>query len=371
MSENFVPSFELNFSEQEIQYVQDAAAEVMRSGDLALGPYTDKFEDWMAQTAKTEHAVAVGTGSAALEILYKITEPEGKRILMPSNTNFATAAAAKNAGADIEFYDNGLYPDRQDLESRIRPDTAAVVAVHIGGYLSPELIQIAETCKSAGVPLIEDAAHAHGARISGKTAGSIGESAAFSSFLTKAITTGEGGAITTDQEYIAKLARQYRTQGRGADGLTHEVWGNTWRITELGAAIGLAQSATFEADTDERARIIRRYTSELGRLGIVFPELSDDARPSGHKAIAYAPDGMTRAGIKSAMKQRGVQMAREVYEKPLHQQPIFQEIAVGLTTYPIATDFAERHIALPLWRNMPEASVDTVIEAMTDVLHKG
>jgi dTDP-4-amino-4,6-dideoxygalactose transaminase len=368
MAERMVPSFNLTFTEEEIATTLTATENILRTGNLALGPYTDEFEEAMADVAQTEHLVSVNSGSTALEIIYKMTDTKDRKILMPSNTNFATAAAAKNAEAQVEFYDGGLYPNVEDIESRLTPDTAALVVVHIGGYLSPELEKIAELCKKNGIRLIEDAAHAHGAQLEGKAAGSFGDAAAFSFFLTKTLTTGEGGAIATDDSDLAALARQYRTQGRGSDGLTHEVWGNSWRMTEIGAALGTTQIKSLEADTERRAAIIRRYQTELGRTGLQFPELGLESRPSGHKAIAILPEGVSRSGLKQAMMGRGVQMAREVYEKPLHQQPIFQEYASHPDAYPETTEFADRHVALPLWRHMPDSDVDKVIEQLNEVL---
>jgi perosamine synthetase len=368
MAERMVPSFRLTFTEEEIASTLNATENILRSGDLALGPYTDEFEEAMAEVAQTEHLVSVNSGSTALEVIYKMFDTQDRKILMPSNTNFATAAAAKNAEADIEFYDGGLYPNIADIESRLTDDVAALVVVHIGGYLSPQLEQIAELCRERGIRLIEDAAHAHGAQLDGKAAGSFGDAAAFSFFLTKTLTTGEGGAIATNDDSFAALARQYRTQGRGSDGLSHEVWGNSWRMTEIGAALGLAQIKSLDADTERRAAIIRRYQTELGRTGLQFPQLSLESRPSGHKAIAILPEGISRDGLKLAMKGRGVQLAREVYEKPLHQQQIFQEYVTNPDAYPEATFFAERQVALPLWRHMPDSDVDTVIEQLNEEL---
>jgi len=368
MAERMVPSFRLTFTEEEIASTLDATENVLRSGDLVLGPYTDGFEEAMAKVAQTEHLISVNSGSTALEVIYKMIGTKGRKILMPSNTNFATAAAAKNAEADIEFYDGGLYPNIADIESKLTDDTAALVVVHIGGYLSPELEQIAELCNERGIRLIEDAAHAHGAQLDGKAAGSFSDAAAFSFFLTKTLTTGEGGAIATNDDSLAALARQYRTQGRGSDGLSHEVWGNSWRMTEIGAALGLAQIKSLDTDTERRAAIIRRYQTELGKTGLQFPQLDSESRPSGHKALAILPEGVSRDGLKRAMKGRGVHLAREVYEKPLHQQPIFREYVTSPDAYPEATFFAERQVALPLWRHMPDSDVDTVIEQLNKEL---
>lgn len=357
-----VPSFQTGFSEGEITEVLASTEQILRTGQLILGPYTREFEAAMADVAQTEHAIAVNSGSTALEIAYKALDVKDRQVLVPTNTNFATAAAAVYAGANVELYDNGLYPDFDDLTERLNADTGAVVVVHIGGYISSDMQRIAARCQNLGIPLIEDAAHAHGALQDGQAAGSFGRAAAFSFFPTKTITTSEGGMIATNDADLATKARQYRDQGRSADGLTHEVWGNSWRITEIGAALGLAQIRRIEEDTDRRAAIITRYQTELAGTVLEFPALTPGSRPSGHKCIAILPENISRDALKKALLSRGVQLGRGVYEKPLHQQPLFEESKRG--RYKMADSFASRHLCLPLWRFMEERDVSRVIDSL-------
>ncbi len=358
-----IPPFRVGFSESEIADTLAATEQILRTGQLILGPYTKGFEAAMADVAQTEHALAVNSGSTALEIAYKALDVENRQVLIPTNTNFATAAAAVYAGANVELYDNGIYPDFDDLTERLNADTGAVVVVHIGGYISPDMQRIAARCQGLGIPLIEDAAHAHGALQNGQAAGSFGRAAAFSFFPTKTITTSEGGLIATNDAALATKARQYRDQGRSPDGLTHEVWGNSWRITEIGAALGLAQIRHIEKDTDRRATIISRYQTELAGTALEFPDLAPDSRPSGHKCIVILPENISRDALKKALLSRGVQLGRGVYEKPLHQQPIFENSKRG-GEYRMADSFASRHLCLPLWRFMEDRDVSKVIDSL-------
>jgi perosamine synthetase len=363
MPERVIPSFRAEFSEPEIAEVTAATEQILRSGQLILGPYTRDFEAAMADVSQTEHAVAVNSGSTALEVAYKTLNVRDRQVLIPTNTNFATAAAAAYAGAKVEFYDNGLYPNLADIEERLTEDTAGLVVVHIGGYMTSDMERLAQRCEELGVPLIEDAAHAHGASLRGKAAGSFGHAAAFSFFPTKTLTTGEGGIITTNDAELAAKARQYRDQGKESDGVTHTVWGNSWRMTEMGAALGLAQVRSIRTDNARRAEIIDRYETELVDTALEFPEQGVDAQPAGYKCVALLPEGVARDGIKAAMKARGVLLGKEVYEKPLHHQPVFEQFTTG-ETYATADDFAERHICLPLWRFMEDRDVTTVIEQL-------
>jgi dTDP-4-amino-4,6-dideoxygalactose transaminase len=363
MPEKTIPSFRAEFSESEISEVLAATEKILRSGWLILGGYTKDFEATMAAIAQTEYAVAVNSGSTALEIIYKTLEVKDRQVLIPTNTNFATAAAAVYAGAKVEFYDNGVYPDTVDLMRRLTKDTAAVVVVHIGGYITPDMMRIVERCQELGVPLVEDCAHAHGAQLDGKAAGSFGRAAAFSFFPTKTLTTSEGGLIATHDAAFATMACQYRDQGKNQDGVTHEVWGNSWRMTEIGAALGAAQAKHIDTDNARRAEIISRYKEALADTVLQFPEQSANSLPAGYKCIAVLPEGIDRNKLKAALLARGVQLGKEVYERPLHHQPIFKQFAAD-QMYPIADDFAARHICLPLWRFMEDQDVETVIKEL-------
>lgn len=365
MTERIIPSFHAEFSDEEINEVTGATEQILRSGRLILGPYTEEFEERMAGISQREHAVAVNSGSTALQVIYRSLEVEDRQVLIPTNTNFATAAAASYAGANIEFYDNGLYPDVEDINERLTEDTAGLVVVHIGGYITPQMEKIAERCRNLGVPLIEDAAHAHGASFNNRAAGSFGNAAAFSFFPTKTLTTGEGGMITTNDEELVTKARQYRDQGKNPDGVTHEVWGNSWRMTEIGAALGNAQAKNIHRDTARRAEIITRYSNELSDTILEFPDQSPGSEPSGYKCIAMLPEGgLVREGLKEALKAKGILLGKEVYEKPLHNQPIFKEFVSSGEGYEAADDFADRHISFPLWRFIKDEDVSKVIESV-------
>lgn len=161
------------------------------------GANNEDLEQAFASLTGAEFAVAVSSGTAALEIAFRCLDLTGKMVLLPANTNYATAEAALRAGCHIILYDAGLYASCEAIKAAWVPGVAAVVVVHIGGYLSPGLPEIVDFCDISGVKLVEDASHAHGARLGGLAAGTFGEVAAFSMFATKVVTTGEGGILTT------------------------------------------------------------------------------------------------------------------------------------------------------------------------------
>jgi dTDP-4-amino-4,6-dideoxygalactose transaminase len=358
-----IPPFRVEFTPDESREILANIAQVLQAGRLMLGPITTRFEDMFAATVGLRHAVSVNSGSTALEIIYRYIGSAGRDVLVPTNTNFATAAAAIHAGATPVFYDSGLYPDIEDIQRKTTARTRAIVVVHIGGYISPEIPRLRQFCDSRGVLLIEDAAHAHHATLDGVQAGAFGHAAAFSFFPTKVITTGEGGIIVTNDDAMAAASRSYRDQGKDASGIIHVNMGNSWRLTECGAAIGLAMLPSLAHDTAERLRMMDRYERELaGCPGLTFPQLPSGSKPSGYKSVAMLELGLNRAKFSALLAENGVTISRPVYEVPLHRQPVFQQWISG--SFPMADDFCDRHICLPLWRFLSNEQQTAVIGAL-------
>ncbi|WP_328435826.1 DegT/DnrJ/EryC1/StrS family aminotransferase [Nocardia puris] len=352
--------------DEEIRTVSAAIEQILASGQFVLGPHTEALEAAVAAMAGTKYAIAVNSGATALEIIYRALDLRGRTVLVPTNTNYATAASALAAGARVELYDAGLYPGLADLEHRLTPDVGAVVVVHIGGYLSPDLPAIMAWCQRTGVPLIEDAAHAHGSTLADRPAGGLGQAGAFSFFATKVVTTGEGGVITTDDPDLDAMARLYRNQGKDRHG-RHIVAGGSWRMTELGAALGTTQLAHLDRDLLRRRAVIDRYSDTLSGPALTFPALHGQL--SGHKAIAILNPGIDRKQLRNRVFAAGVELARGVYEQPLHTQPVFSGLNVG-DRFPVADEFAARHLCLPLWRAMTDEVVERVIDTINTCLER-
>ncbi|MFE3542671.1 DegT/DnrJ/EryC1/StrS family aminotransferase [Nocardia sp. NPDC059177] len=355
--------FTAALTDAEITAAASLITDILSSGDLVLGQHTEAFEGRAAAMAGVREAVAVNSGSTALEIIFSWLDVAGRTVLVPTNTNYATAAAALRAGARVELYDSGLYPDLDDIAARLSGSVAAVVVVHVGGYLSPRLPELVAMCERARVALVEDAAHAHGAHLHRIPAGGFGVAAAWSFFATKVVTTGgEGGAITTSDNALATFARQYRNQGKTSDGV-HILAGNSWRLTEIGAALGTIGLDQLTDDTCTRRAIIDRYRRNLAGTGLTFPDIGENNQVSGHKCIALLADDIDRDALRAAAAEHGVTLARGVYEQPLHRQPVFANLNAG-DRFAQADDFAARHICLPLWRSMDAGTVEKVITAV-------
>ena len=245
-----MPAARVVFPPADRAEIAAAVAEILASGALTLGPYGGRFEEAFAAAHDAAHAVAVSSGTAALNIALQVANVAGRDVVVPANTFYATAAAVLQAGARPVFadVDAGTFAlNATTTAPALTPRTAAVVAVHIGGLISPQIDELRALCDERGIAWVEDAAHAHGATFDGRFAGSFGAAAAFSFYPTKVVTSGEGGMVLTGSEALAQEARIYRDQGKGAFGANHHVrLGSAWRMSELHAATGLVHLRRME-----------------------------------------------------------------------------------------------------------------------------
>jgi dTDP-4-amino-4,6-dideoxygalactose transaminase len=356
-----------------------AVTEMLASGALTLGPYTRGFEAAFAAahtgprppSPDGPHAVAVASGTAALTIALLALGVRGREVVVPANTFYATAAAVLQAGARPVFADveAGTFAlSAATTAAALTPRTAAVVTVHIGGLISPQIDELQALCDERGIALVEDAAHAHGATFDGRFAGSFGAAAAFSFYPTKVVTSGEGGMVLTGSEELAQEARIYRDQGKGAFSANHHVrLGSAWRMSELHAATGLVHLRRMEEFIARRRAVAARYDKALGDLDGIQPLAEPPGcRSNIYKYIALLPPGLDRARFKSELAQRfQVYLSGEVYDLPLHRQPVLAEYAGP--PLPVAEELAARHICLPVHSDMTDSEVDEVLTAVAAV----
>ncbi len=362
-----VPPARVYFPEEDRAEILARIDQALTTGQLTLGATGRELEAEFAARHQVPHAVAVSSGTSALEIILRSIGVEGRDVLVPANTFFATAAAAAHAGARVRFVDcdpQTMSFDLDDVVAHIGPDTAAVIAVHIGGLISPALPELAAICKERGVHLVEDAAHAHGCALDGKAAGTFGIAGAFSFYPTKVVAGGEGGMIVTRDEALADDARTYRDQGKGSFTANfHTRLGANWRMSEPHAAIVLAQVRRLDEFIAARQNLAKRYDASIDALGLKPLIIPPGAHCNYYKYIAFLPDGVERAALKQRLRENyDIGLSGEVYDTPLHQQPVFASYADR--ALPGSEWIAARHICLPLYPSLEEADADYVIESL-------
>ena len=379
MKKKRIPILRLDYSDEEIDTIRDGIAEVLRSGYLTMGEKVARFEKEFAAFTGTKYAVATNSGTSSLEIILRAINVQGGTVVVPSNTFMASATAVVHAGGRVIFADcqqENLQLDPEDLKRKLRPDTKAVMLVHIGGIISPHLDEIRRICEQHGCALIEDAAHAHGATIDGRMAGTLGIAGSFSFYPTKVLITAEGGMITTDSDDLYEKAVTLRDHGKpDSHQNIHTEFGYNWRFSELHAMLGLQQMAKAKAILAERRKIAREYDERLqGLRGIRPVVIPPNIQSSYYKYIAFLDDNNDREQVKRRLQDEyGVSLTGEVYAFPCHSQPVFAKYPATRAndpadTFPGTDYIAARHVCLPLYPGLTEAEIDYIVDSLKKVV---
>lgn len=366
--------FFLDLTEEEINLIQAEMGNVLRSGQLILGKHTDTFESEFAKYVGCKHAITLNTATSALEVLCTLNGAAGKRVAVPSNTNFASVAAILRAGGTpvyMEMTADYFAPDLDILKETVRRyDVQGVMWVHIGGIMVPDFAQVVEYCKSKGLFLIEDAAHAHGSWLGGISAGTFAEGGAFSFFPTKVMTTMEGGMITTDNEEFASLAKSHRNQGKrhASYGGLHYDLGSSWRISEIAAFMGLVQLAKLDRMTATRQRAVNIVSAALDKARIGYCNTSHMDKASQYKFIVRTPDKHDPVAVKKSLAAQDIFCGGGVYEVPCHAQPVFADVEFDAKSLAVTTALCPRQICPPITSGTTTADAQRMADALVQAL---
>ncbi len=344
---------------------EEAVLDVLRSGMLAVGRKSAELEERWAAYCGVQHAVFMANGTLALEaILRALGIGPGGEVITVSFSFNATVSAILQVGArpvfvDIRAEDFCMDPDL--VEAAITPRTKAILPVHLYGLMADmdPLVAIAER---HGIPIVEDAAQAHGARYRGRRAGQFGPSM-FSLYATKNLTTGEGGFATTDDDALADRLRLYRNHGMRVR-YHHEALGTNAKPTDLAAAIGIAQLARLDERTEQRRRNAARL--EAGLRGYLVPRVPDGREHVWHQYTMRFPgerqrviDGLTERGIGTLI----------YYPVPIHRQEYLQAFVPGAEDLdlPVTNRLADEVLSVPVRPNLAADELEAVIAAIRDV----
>jgi perosamine synthetase len=354
---------------------EELVLEVVRSGRLSLGPMLDRFESELADWLGVDDAVAVSSGTAALHLGVRLKGwGPGDEVITTPLSFVATANSLLYEGATPIFCDIDsatLNLDPAAVSERVGERTVGILPVHIFGYpaASSELEALAS---SHGLGLLEDGCQALGAVDGdGRRVGSRANSCAFAFYANKQLTTGEGGALIPNNADAAALLRSERNQGRAPDmaALDHDRLGFNYRMSELNAALGVAQIQHLDAMLAARERVAAGYAELLAGIeGLELP-LADRApeRRSWFVYVVQLPPQVDRGAAIAALEKSGVQA--KAYLPCIHLYPHYQE-RFGFTggEFPVAERFAERALALPFFPAMTEAEQERVAAALAAAL---
>jgi len=327
-----------------------AVTSVLESGMLASGDRVVEFEKKFADFCGSNHAVAINNGTAALHAaLLAAGIGPGDEVIVPAFTFVATASAvamcgAKPVFADVDEKTFNISP--QQVTEKITPKTKAVIGVHLFGQPC-DIEALQEICESKNLKFIEDAAQAHGALYKNARTGSFGHLACFSFYATKNMITGEGGMVTTsDKAYNARL-RLLINHGQSEKYL-HTILGYNYRMTDIGAALGLVQLKKLEKLNLRRRKNAEFYNASLSVKGLSLPFVGSARNHVYHQYVIRLTEEfpMTRLAFIEYLKAKGIGSAIH-YPIPLHRQPLFG-LGNDPDPCPVSTSLAGSVLSLPV-----------------------
>jgi perosamine synthetase len=339
----------------------------------SLGSYITRFEESVAEYCGVPHGVATSSCTTALHLaLVALGIGPGDEVLIPDFTLIVSANTVIQAGARPVLVDSDpktwcLDPKR--LEEKIGPRTRAVMPVHMYGHPC-DMPAIQEIARRRGLLVIEDCAEAHGAEIGGRKAGSFGDAACFSFYGNKILTTGEGGMVLCRDAALAGRMRLLRNQAFDQPRFVHREIGYNYRLTNLQAAIGLAQTEKVEEKVEKKREIARWYAEAFARI----PDVGLPWEAPGAKNVYWMygvklGDSFRRGrdGVMAAMKEKGVET--RAFFCPMHRQPVFTgksdpRFPDTSGDYPVSDDLWKRGLYLPSGLGLTRAQVQVVAEKL-------
>jgi len=356
----------------------EAVARVLRSDYLTTGPAVAASEEDLQRATGARHAVVVNSGTAALHTAYAAAGiGPGDEVITSPLTFAATANAALFLGARPVFADidsaTGAI-DSAAVEAAITPQTRAMVAVDYAG-LPADYDTLREIATRRGIRLIADAAHSLGATYNGRRVGGLADITILSFHPVKAITTGEGGAVLTDDDAAADFARAFRTHGivrapallRRQEGPWHQemqALGHNYRLTDIQAALGSSQLRKLDRFVARRREIAAAYDKALsGVPGIILPGRREGSESAWHLYVVRVLDGSRRREFFEALQAHGLGV--QVHYEPVYRHPYYEDLGYAGGLCPRAEGFSAAAVSIPIYPALTDAQVVRVSEAVT------
>jgi UDP-4-amino-4,6-dideoxy-N-acetyl-beta-L-altrosamine transaminase len=368
------------------QWIEDddvaAVAAATTSDHLTTGPYVARLERDLCAATTARHAVAMNSGTAALHAAYAAAGLGPGRELVTSPLTFAaTANAALYLGASVRFAD--VSSDTGNLDpaaaaAAIGPRTGLVTAVDYAGH--PADYPALRTAIGGRCRLVADAAHAIGSALAGRPAGTLGDLTCLSFHPVKTITTGEGGAVLTDDAQMAAYAARFRSHGierdlaamPGAEGpwwYEQRELGFNYRITDIQCALGSSQLAKLGAFVTRRREIAARYNAAFaGIAGLELPATRTGGKPAWHLYALRVRDAGRRRPLFERLRALGLGV--QVHYIPVYWHPFYQQLGYRRGMCPIAEDFYAREISLPMYPRLSDGEIASVIERVLEAVRE-
>jgi perosamine synthetase len=357
-----IPVYQPSLSGNEKRYVMECLDSTWIS---SKGKFISEFERKFAQFTEVRHAASVSNGTVALHLaLVVLGIVPDDEIIVPTLTYVASVNAIAYTGARPVFVDSSpttWQMDAEDVERKITTKTRAILAVHLYGHPC-EMDALQRIAKERSLFLIEDCAEAFGTRYRGRHVGGFGDLATYSFFGNKTITTGEGGMVVTNDETLHSRAVHFKGQGLAEHRqYWHDVIGYNYRMTNICAALGLAQLEQAELFLRRKREIAELYREELKGVAVSMQGEAEHAIHSYWMCTILVHDAARRGPLRDHLAARGIETRPTFY--PVHTMPMYAE---RFQRHPVAEDIGWRGINLPSWPGLSDEEVRYVCAAIKE-----
>ncbi|MBI3105514.1 MAG: DegT/DnrJ/EryC1/StrS family aminotransferase [Candidatus Rokubacteria bacterium] len=367
-SRGIIPVADTRLDGNELRYLTQC---IQSNWISSAGGFVRDFEHHFAQAMGCQFGVACASGTAALHLaLATLGIGPGDEVVIPTFTMIATANAVSYTGAAPVLVDaepETWNMDVAQVRAKVTARTRAIVVMHTYGH-PVDMDPLAVLASERGLAVVEDAAEAHGAQYQGRPVGSLGDVASFSFYANKIVTTGEGGMVTTNDGEIARVARRLRDHAFSDERhFWHTYLGFNYRMTNLQAAVGLAQTERLAELVEMRRATRRRYEEGLARIsGLTLPvERPGVKNVFWMYSILVEDDfGCSRDVLRQRLAARGIET--RTFFIPIHLQPIYYRRYQG-QRYPVAETLCRKGLYLPSGATLTDADIDYVVQAIAAV----
>lgn len=361
-----IPVYQPSLRGNEKKYVNECLDSTWIS---SRGEFIGRFESAFCEYTGVRHATSVCNGTVAVHLaLAALGIGPGDEVIVPTLTYVASVNAIAYCGATPVFVDSHRDTWQIDVEQvrrAITPRTRAIMAVHLYG-LPVDVESLSTLAKEHGLFLVEDCAEAFGARYNGIHVGNVGDISAFSFFGSKTVTTGEGGMVVSNDASLMERARHLKNQGQDANRrYWHDMIGFNYRMTNIAAAIGLAQMERADELMEQKFAIARQYDAALAHLPLELHRSHDPLALHSYWMYSVHVGSEPRDEIMRKMLEMGIETRPVFY--PVHTMPMYQHLAKG-ETFPSACEIASGGINLPSWPDLTPEQIQRVAGALETAL---
>jgi perosamine synthetase len=364
------------FSDADRKYITQKTDDVLKTGYLSQGKYVSKFENTFAKEIGTEYGIATNSCTAALEISIRALGIKNKIILVTTNTFVASVNAiilSGNTPLIVDIDKDNLCMSKESIMDNLSENVGAILWVHMGGFISPDILEIKSICELNNIFLIEDAAHAPGASIDSINAGNIGDAGCFSFYPSKVLAIGEGGMITTNSADTAEKCKILRYHGvvkrngglRGVDyGVESLYPSQNFRMTEISAIIGMTQLRHLNKFVRRRNEIAKQYRRTLQNI-VGISQLSEQkAGINSYWNFYFLVESREkRDKLATFLYDKGIDTAN-AYFPACHEQKIYRNFLIR--EYPVATNVLQRHLSLPMYFELTDTEIKFIIDMVVE-----